>query len=232
MIIREMLVVGAIFPLPFIVSAITTLAQVAAGFHPARLTEALPGHPGGSAVLLTLAVVVQLAPVAVIWYLLSRSGETMRDIGLSFGQPGRDVLRGVLLAVAVFVASAIPSTMIARLASHASYGLVLGHHLGAIFLLPGLSMAIWAAVVEEVVVAGYLLHRLSQLGVPQGRALWISTAVRTSYHIYYGLGALAVVPFGLIFGWMWQRNKRLIPLIVAHAIYDGVLIGLTIALSR
>jgi membrane protease YdiL (CAAX protease family) len=224
-------VVAAVFPLPFIGSALTTLARSAAGVSPVRLPQLLPGDPTGSALLLTLTTLTEFAPVVLIWYLLGRGGETMRDIGLDRRQPGRDALRGIVLAVLAFLVSWITTAELGRIAPGATYGLALGHKLSLIYLLPGLSQAAWAGIIEETAVAGYLLHRLDQLGVPRGRALVISTAVRTSYHLYYGLAVLPVIPFGLLFGWMWQRNKRLAPLIAAHAIYDGVLIGLGVAFS-
>jgi membrane protease YdiL (CAAX protease family) len=230
-IIRELLVVAAVFPLPFVVSGIIGLVQAAAGLGGGRLQILLPGHPAGSAVLLTLTIAVQFAPAALIWYLLGRSGETMRDIGLDRRRPWQDGLSGIALAVATFVVAAVVGDIIKNAAPGASYHLALGGRFGMVYLLPGLTMALWAATIEEIVVAGYLLHRLDQLGVPRSRALLISTAVRTSYHLYYGLGALMFIPLGLMFGWTWQRYKRLVPLVVAHAIYDGVLLGLGIALS-
>jgi membrane protease YdiL (CAAX protease family) len=227
--IRELLVVGAVFPLPFIASAVIVLAQAAAGLRGTRLPALLPGNPVGSAVLLTLTTAAQLAPAVLVWYLLGRSGETMRDIGLDRCQPGRDLLRGAGLAVAAFIASGAVAVLIKNAAPGVSYGVRPTGQPGLIYLLPGLVTAVWAAIVEEIVVAGYLLHRLDQLRVSKDRALLISTAVRTSYHLYYGLSALAIIPFGLILGRMWQRNKRLGPLIAAHAIYDGVLIAISIA---
>jgi len=36
--------------------------------------------------------------------------------------------------------------------------------------------------------SGYLLTRLSQLGWSPRRALIVSLVLRTSYHVYYGIG--------------------------------------------
>jgi membrane protease YdiL (CAAX protease family) len=156
----------------------------------------------------------------------------MRDIGLDRSQPWRDTLRGAMLAVAAFIAAAVMAFVVKSVAPGLGYGVKSVGQPGLIYLLPGLTQAAYAAIVEEIVVAGYLLHRLEQLGVSKGRALWISTAVRSSYHLYYGLDVLAIIPFGLILGWMWQRNKRLGSLIAAHANYDGELFGISIAFGR
>lgn len=219
----------AVFPLPFISSAIVMLAESASGLKPTLFSQPLPGNSGGSALLLTLTTLTQLAPALLVWHLLGRGGESLRDIGLDRRQPGRDALLGVLLTVAAFIVIWITSAMIVGVPG--SYGAVLGHRLSPIYLLPGLTRAVWAAVVEETVVAGYLLHRLGQLGLSPGRALAISTVVRASYHLYYGVGVLTMIPFGLLLGWVWQRYRRLAPLIAAHAIYDGLTIGLGMVFS-
>lgn len=227
--IRELLVVGMVFPLPAIATAVISLTQAAAGVRQIRLPELLPGDPAGSALLLTLQILADLAPPVLIWYLLGRSGETLRDIGLDRSQPGRDALRAAGLVVLAFVAAATLGSVLDHLLPHASFVMAVGHRLSLFLLLPGLTEALRAGVIEEIAVTGYLLHRLEQLGVGRGRALLISVAVRLSYHVYYGVGALAVIPFGLLFGWMWQRNRRLVPLIAAHASYDGLLFGIAIA---
>lgn len=78
----------------------------------------------------------------------------------------------------------------------------------------------WA---EEVIVVGYLLTRLRQLGVTSSKALLLSSLLRGVYHLYQGFGAgLGNVVMGLVFGYTWQRTGRLWPLIIAHGLIDAV----------
>ena len=78
----------------------------------------------------------------------------------------------------------------------------------------------WA---EEVIVVGYLLTRLRQLGIGSGRALLLSSLLRGVYHLYQGFGAgLGNVVMGLVFGYTWQRTGRLWPLVIAHGLIDAV----------
>ncbi len=76
---------------------------------------------------------------------------------------------------------------------------------------------------EEVIVVGYLLTRLRQLGVAAPAALACSALLRGAYHLYQGFGAgLGNVAMGLVFGYAWQRTGRLWPLILAHGLIDTV----------
>src|SRR5439155_14288240 len=83
--------------------------------------------------------------------------------------------------------------------------------------------ALQNATLEEVLVAGYLLHRLRQLGWSDNKALLTSAALRGSYHLYQGLGGFAGnFVMGLIFGRLYQRWGRTTPLFIAHTLMDTV----------
>jgi membrane protease YdiL (CAAX protease family) len=83
--------------------------------------------------------------------------------------------------------------------------------------------AIQNAVLEEVVVVGYLLTRLRQLGWSTVTAVATSALLRGSYHLYQGFGAfVGNAVMGVVFALFFLRSRRLAPLIVAHAILDIV----------
>lgn len=76
---------------------------------------------------------------------------------------------------------------------------------------------------EEVLVVGYLLTRLRQLGVGENASLLVSAVLRGAYHFYQGFGGfVGNLVMGLIFGRIWQRTQRLWPLIIAHTLLDVV----------
>jgi membrane protease YdiL (CAAX protease family) len=78
-------------------------------------------------------------------------------------------------------------------------------------------------ILEEIVVAAFMLTRLRQLGWSDSRALGTSAVVRGSYHLYQGLGGfLGNLVMGLIFGWWFQRTRRVLPLIIAHTLIDAI----------
>ena len=78
-------------------------------------------------------------------------------------------------------------------------------------------------ILEEILVIGYLLRqarsaRLDALeGDPGGAVL------RGSYHLYQGFGAfVGNAVMGIIFGVLYRRWGRVMPLIIAHALIDAV----------
>jgi membrane protease YdiL (CAAX protease family) len=76
---------------------------------------------------------------------------------------------------------------------------------------------------EEILVIGYLLRRLDQLGWTPPRAIAASAVLRGSYHLYQGLGGfLGNAVMGVIFGVLYRRWGRVTPLIIAHTLIDAV----------
>ena len=75
---------------------------------------------------------------------------------------------------------------------------------------------------EELFVAGYVITVLTPVRGPW-TAINVSTGIRLLYHLYQGpIGILAIVPLGILFGWVYVRTRALWPLIVAHVLLDIV----------
>jgi uncharacterized protein len=82
--------------------------------------------------------------------------------------------------------------------------------------------ALQNGALEEVVMIGYLLTRLRQLGWGDYRALTTSAVIRGGYHLYQGWGGfIGNFVMGLIFGWWFQRTRRVLPLLLAHFLLDS-----------
>jgi len=163
-----------------------------------------------------------LTPVLLVLYLMARSGEPPEVIGLDASQPGRDLARGAVLA-AVIGGSGLALYLTA-------------FHLGlSLTVVPEDLPAVWWRIpvlllsaahdglLEEILVLGYLLRRLDQLGWTPGRAIVFSALLRGSYHLYQGFGAfIGNAVMGLIFGVLYRRWGRVMPLIIAHTLIDAV----------
>jgi uncharacterized protein len=167
-----------------------------------------------------IGFVFGLAPVFLVVHLVRRSGEGTSVIGLAPDRAGRDVATGAALFAVIGLAG-------------------LGLYLGAValgvnrFVIPSpppghwwtypalLMHAIEAALVEEVIVLGYLVTRLEQIGWSARTSVGASALLRGSYHLYQGLGGFAGnLLMGLVFGWLFVRTRRTWPFVIAHFLLD------------
>lgn len=83
--------------------------------------------------------------------------------------------------------------------------------------------AVQNAVLEEVVVVGYLTTRLKDLGWSVPLVIAASALLRGGYHLYQGFGqGLGNVIMGVVFAYWFHRTRRVMPLIIAHALMDSV----------
>ena len=83
--------------------------------------------------------------------------------------------------------------------------------------------ALQNALLEEVVVVGYLMERLRELRWRTPAILVASALLRGSYHLYQGIGPfIGNVVMGLVFAEYYRRGRRTFPLVVAHTVLDVV----------
>ncbi len=155
-------------------------------------------------------------------YLLWRSGIRPGDIGLSRIRWRSDGLRGMGLAALI----GIPGLLLYLAARHLGLNAAVepsGLH-NSWWRIPVLVLAAFAnGFAEEVVVVGYLITRLRQLGLSESRAVLVSSVLRGVYHLYQGIGAgVGNVIMGVVFGYAWCRTGRLWPLVIAHGIIDTI----------
>jgi membrane protease YdiL (CAAX protease family) len=181
-----------------------------------------PGRPLLDLCLQLTNITLSLAPVLLVFYLLARAGERPASIGLDVRQPGRDLLKGAVLA-ALIGGGGLALYLIAY---HSGVELnVVAESLPDVWWrIPVLLLSAFQnAALEEVVVVGYLLTRLEKLGVRPSRAIAISAVIRGSYHLYQGIGAFFGNAFmGAVFGILYRRWGRVTPLIIAHFLIDAV----------
>ena len=78
-----------------------------------------------------------------------------------------------------------------------------------------------AALLEEIIVLGYLVTRLQQLSFSPVAAIVTAAVLRGSYHLYQGWGGFAGnLLMGLLFGVLFLRWRRTWPFVVAHFLLD------------
>ncbi|HEV7173570.1 type II CAAX endopeptidase family protein [Pedococcus sp.] len=170
-----------------------------------------------------VGIVVALVPVALALHLLTRDRADARHaMGFDLNEPGRDLVRGLALAAAVGVpglglyaaarAVGLNTTIAAANLTHTWW------------TIPVLVLsAVQNAVLEEVVMVGYLFTRWRRAGWSVPAVVLVSATIRGSYHLYQGFGGFAGnLVMGVLFGLVYLRTRRVGPLVVAHTVLDVV----------
>jgi membrane protease YdiL (CAAX protease family) len=218
----EVVVVLAVFPLPYAISAVQALVAYLLGEGAGkRIPILFPGHIAAGFPFILLEVLLPLAAAALVLYLLSQPGGDggPAAIGLDTKQPRADLA----LLLPVFVLCDLIPIAGGGILLHA-----LGVHgpspatggLPAYYGVAYVAMALVAGVVEELVVLGYLVRRLEQIGLRPVWVVAIAVAVRGSYHLYYGWGVLPILAWATVSVLLYRRFRRLAPFVIVHALWD------------
>ncbi|WP_184349718.1 CPBP family intramembrane glutamic endopeptidase [Streptomyces olivoverticillatus] len=184
-----------------------------------------PGRPWLDLAWQVFGIATALVPVFLVAHLLTREGpgsRGLRAIGFDRTRPGPDLARGAAIAACIGGAG-LAFYLVVRAAG---FNLtVVPENLPHVWWrIPVLvASAVQNAVLEEVVVVGYLLRRLDGLGWTPVAALAASAVLRGSYHLYQGIGGLlGNMVMGVVFVLLYRRWGRVGPLVAAHALIDVV----------
>jgi len=222
------------FLVPSVTAAVAILVQHAEGVTDInRFQTFVNGQPLTNMILGILVYLGIGAIVPITLLLLARTGQTPSVLGLGVPSWMLDVWPGLGLAAMSYGAEVVVLIPFAPFLAHHS-GLVVHPAITSVpsyYIIYGIVVSAITAITEEVVVNGYLLVRLEQLGWAPGRALLLSLVLRSSYHIYYGIAVVFVVPFGYFVTRSFQKHRRLNRPIMAHFIYDAVLITISVLTS-
>jgi membrane protease YdiL (CAAX protease family) len=207
--------------LPWVISAVIVLVDhLAVGGNVNPLPSFDRHQVAVNIVLGLLSYVPTAAVVPVVLLLLARTGQPPAVLGLT--RAGwSDVGAATGLAAAAFGCEILLAIVLVPLEHSSVINRIGPLHVPIYYLAFGLSQALLTSVAEETVVNGYLIIRLDQLGWSPTRAFWLSMALRTSYHVYYGLGVLLTLPFGYFATRSFQRRRKLNRPILMHFLYDS-----------
>lgn len=223
-----MLVLGLSLGASAVYAVVSLSAKLTAGKPLAEQTAALnvsraPDRPWLDLTYQLLEIFFALVPVLLAVHLLNRDhGETPKLLGLDRRRPLFDLSSGAALAAVI------------GLPGLALYFGARAIGLNATVVPAALPEVWWAvpvlvlaavqnAVLEEVVVVGYLSVRLRDLGWSVPTLIAGSAILRGSYHLYQGFGAfVGNAAMGVIFMLFFLRTRRVLPLVLAHALLDIV----------
>ncbi|GGK94191.1 CAAX amino protease [Mangrovihabitans endophyticus] len=164
-----------------------------------------------------LGIVFALVPVLLAIYLL---GPRRAALGVDARRPAFDVGWGATLAAAIGIPGLALVWAAAQLGLNAR--IVPAALQPVWWAVPVLILAaVQNAVLEEVIVVGYLLTRLRSLRWRAWQLVAVSAVLRGSYHLYQGFGAfVGNAVMGVVFALFFLRCRRVMPLIVAHTLLD------------
>ncbi|WNF25886.1 CPBP family intramembrane glutamic endopeptidase [Streptomyces sp. C11-1] len=192
-----------------------------------------PGRPWLDLAWQMFGIATALVPVALVAHLLIREGAGLRSIGFDRTRPWFDLGRGTLIAAGI--GSAGLAFYLGARATGFNLTVVPESLPDVWWKFPVLILsAMQNSVVEEVIVVGYLLRRLDQLGWTPTRSLVASSVLRGSYHLYQGIGGfIGNVVMGVVFVLLYRRWGRVGPLVVAHTLLDvGAFVGYALLAGR
>ncbi|MGI8692581.1 MAG: CPBP family intramembrane glutamic endopeptidase [Geodermatophilaceae bacterium] len=224
---------SAIYSIIDIVAALSAPTPLAEQTSTLNASQA-PDRPYLDLTLQLVRIGLHVVPALLAIHFLSRTNApALRGIGLDWRRPGWDSGVGAGLALLI----GVPGLLFYLLSRE------LG--INTTVVATGLPEQWWQypvliaaalqnAVLEEVIVVGYLLTRLRQLGWSPWAAILASSVLRGAYHLYQGFGGfLGNFVMGLVFGWLYQRKGRVAPLIIAHTLLDVVaFIGYALLVDR
>lgn len=187
-------------------------------------TSATPDRPWLDLAYQIAWVTLPLMPVVLVLYLLAvhhrPEGGPFRAMGFDLRRPGFDLAWGFGLFAGVGVvgiAFYLFAVNIGINTQISTSGLPKIWWMIPILIL----RAAMNGILEEVVMVGYLFTRWAQTGRRMWEIVLISALVRGGYHLYQGWGGgFANFAMGLLFGWLYLKFKRVMPLVITHTLLD------------
>jgi membrane protease YdiL (CAAX protease family) len=210
---------SAVYSIVSIVNSVTLTKPLSS--QTATLNGSLSSRPIFDLIYQFLALFFDVVPVALVCFLLWQIPRPhLSRLGIDFRRPWRDSLHGLGLALLIGVPG---------------IGVYLGSKalgLGVTVIPSAIDTYLWtipilvlsalrAGLQEELIVIGYLFARLRDLGWSTWPIILTAALLRGTYHLYQGFGAfVGNFAMGILFGWLYSRSGRVLPLVIAHFVID------------
>lgn len=184
-------------------------------------TAVTPDRPWLDLAYQLTGIALALVPVLLALHLLRREDPHPGvSMGLDLRRPGPDVLHGLALTALIGIPGI--GLYLAARALDLNTTVAAANLTAVWWAIPVLVLAaVQNALLEEVVMIGYLFRRWTQAGLGMWQIIIASALIRGTYHLYQGFGGfVGNAVMGIIFGWIYTRTKRVMPLVIAHTLLD------------
>lgn len=184
-------------------------------------TAVTPDRPWLDLAYQLTGIALALVPVLLALHLLRREDpHPGASMGFDLRRPGPDLLQGLALTALIGVPGI--GLYLAARALDLNTTIAAANLTAVWWAIPVLVLAaVQNALLEEVIMIGYLFRRWTQAGLGIWQVILGSALIRGSYHLYQGFGGfVGNAVMGIIFGWVYTRTRRVMPLVVAHTLLD------------
>jgi len=186
-------------------------------------TSVTPDRPWLDLAFQLTRIGLALVPVLLALHLLRREDpHPAASMGFDLRRPAQDVLVGLGLTALI----GLPGLGLYVISRELGFNtMISAANLTSVWwAIPVLILAAMQnAILEEVVMIGYLFTRWAQAGLSTWQIIFASALIRGTYHLYQGFGGfVGNAVMGVIFGWLYTRTKRVMPLVIAHTLLDVI----------
>jgi membrane protease YdiL (CAAX protease family) len=172
---------------------------------------------------LAAGLLQEFTGLAVFAVLLTRQGRRMSDLGLHIHWTA--LPKALYLVIGSFVMLVLTTYAMRSTWFLATHRVLQERPMPSMFesssfwlLIP---FVILNAFYEEILVRGYLMTEIIELRSSVALATFVSIALQTSYHLYYGVaGALSVGGSLAVLALYYAKTRDLMPVIVSHLLWD------------
>ena len=180
--------------------------------------------------LSTFLIIRSITVTIPILYIIYQIDEPLGNFGLPKIQPIKDFLWGLSIFIISYVLLSIFLTIVYPVITFLGVSADTDTF-NAIFQKPKTSLGVILLIIgmilngfaEEFVMRGYLIARLKKLFNSSIFSIVISAIIFASYHIYQPIGGIVgVFGFGIIYGIIYCKIRKVWPLAVAHSIHNIV----------
>ncbi|KAB7743491.1 CPBP family intramembrane metalloprotease [Nostocoides sp. F2B08] len=182
-----------------------------------------PDRPWLDLAYQVVGIGLALVPVLLALHLLHREDpHPGASMGFDLRRPGQDVLAGLGLTALIGIPGLALYVVSRELGMNTT--IAAANLVDVWWSVPVLVLAAAQnAVLEEVVMIGYLFRRWAQAGWGTWQIIVTSALIRGTYHLYQGFGGfVGNAVMGVIFGWLYTRTRRVMPLVIAHTLLDVI----------
>jgi membrane protease YdiL (CAAX protease family) len=171
--------------------------------------------------------------VCITWFLIHRDGQSFKSLGLRFDNFGSECSAVILTLVLVVTVYGLSLMQLVWFFPNVAFGMI-EENAKLAGLFPPLSFGLrllfvlFVGFYEEILFRGFAITRLNVLCKYSWISIIISSVLFGLVHSYQQpVGIVLITLLALVFGGMYALRGRLVAVMLAHALWDFVMLSQT-----